>query len=50
VDKYCVLAFGSGGGCSTEGFGDFQLLTLWSVHGFRIACCVHHSVFFFYCC
>jgi len=26
---------------------DFWLLTLWSVDGCRIACCVHHSVFHF---
>jgi len=47
VDRCCVLTFGSGGARSTEGCGDFRLLTLWSVDGCRIACCVHHSVFRF---
>jgi hypothetical protein len=44
VDRYYVLTFGSGGACSTKGSSDFWLLTLWSVDGCRIMCCVHHCV------
>jgi len=45
VDRYYVLTLGSGGVCSNKNSSDFRLLTLWSVDGCRIACCVHHSVF-----
>ena len=42
-----LVTFGSGGVRSNNDSNDFRLLTLWSVHGCRIACCVHHSAFRF---